>query len=186
MEVYAIKVTLIGTRPLVWRRILVPREITLRDLHRTLQTVMGWTNAHLHQFVLPGTRNFGLRGFGGKVGNENRTTLGSLLNFPGAKLLYEYDLGDCWQHELVLEHVLLGDEGFRQVCVAGERQCPPEDSGGSAGFAELLKAFQEKDHPEHDYAREWLGDDFAPASFSPDEINRRLHRRRSRARSERG
>ncbi len=180
MEVYAIKITLIGTRPPVWRRILVPREITLRNLHRTLQTVMGWTNAHLHQFVLPGTRTFGLRqGLGGKVRNENRTTLGSLLNFPGAKLVYEYDLGDCWQHELVLEHRLLGDESFREVCVAGERQCPPEDSGGPAGFAELLKAFQEKDHPEHDYAREWLGDDFAHGPFNPDEINRRLHRRRS-------
>lgn len=180
MEVYAIKVTLIGTRPPVWRRILVPRDITLRNLHRTLQTVMGWTNAHLHQFVLPGTRNFGLRqGFGPKIGNENRTTLGVLIDFPGAKLLYEYDFGDCWRHELLLERVLLGDESFRQVCVAGERPCPPEDSGGPAGFAELLKAFQEKDHPEHDYAREWLGDDFASGSFNPDEINRRLHRRRS-------
>jgi hypothetical protein len=111
--------------------------------------------------------------------DENRTTLGALLDLPGAKLLYEYDFGDCWQHELVLEQVLLGDESFRQMCVAGARQCPPEDSGGTARFAELLKGFHEKDHPEHDYAREWLGDGFAPASFSPDEINRRLHRRRS-------
>jgi len=90
MEVYVIKVTLLETRPPVWRRILVPQEITLRNLHRTLQTVMGWTNAHLHQFVLPGARNFGLgRVFGGKIGNENQTTLGVLLEFPGAKLLYE-------------------------------------------------------------------------------------------------
>jgi len=97
MEVYVIKVTLLETRPPVWRRILVPQEITLRNLHRTLQTVMGWTNAHLHQFVLPGARNFGLgRAFGGKIGNENQTTLGALLEFPGAKLLYEYDFGDYW------------------------------------------------------------------------------------------
>ena len=51
VEVYAVKVTLLGTSPPIWRRILVPREITLRNLHRTLQTVMGWTNSHLHQFV---------------------------------------------------------------------------------------------------------------------------------------
>ena len=89
MEVYVIKVTLLETRPPVWRRILVPREITLRNLHRTLQTMMGWTNAHLHQFVLPGARNFGRgRVFGGKIGNENQTTLGVLLEFPGAKLLF--------------------------------------------------------------------------------------------------
>ena len=179
MDVYVIKVTLLETRPPVWRRILVPREITLRNLHRTLQTVMGWTNAHLHQFVLPGTRNFGLkRGFGGKIGNENRTTLGALLEFPGAKLLYEYDLGDCWRHELVLERVLVGDESFQQMCVAGERQCPPEDSGGPQGFAELLKAFAQEAHREHKSARAWLGADFAPGSFEPDEINRQLRRRR--------
>jgi hypothetical protein len=179
MEVYVIKVTLLGTKPPVWRRILLPRKITLRNLHRTLQTVRGWTNAHLHQFVLPGTGNFGPRhGFGEKVENESRPTLGVLLDFPGAKLLYEYDFGDCWRHELVLERLLLGDESFRQMCVAGERHCPPEDSGGPHGFAELLNAFTQEDHPEHEPVREWLGDDFAPGSFEPDEINRKLRRRR--------
>jgi hypothetical protein len=51
MDVYAIKVTLLGTRPPVWRQFLVERDVTLDQLHRTLQTVMGWTNSHLHQFV---------------------------------------------------------------------------------------------------------------------------------------
>jgi hypothetical protein len=162
MEVYVVKVTLLGIRPPVWRRILVSRETTFRNLHRTLQTVMGRTSAHLHRFVLPDTRNFGFgQGFGGKVGNENKTTLRALLEFPGAKLLYEYDFGDCWRHELVLERVLVGDESFRQMCVAGERQCPPEDSGGPQWYAELLKAFAQEAHPEPTSVREWLGDDFA-------------------------
>jgi hypothetical protein len=140
---------------------------------------MGWTNAHQHQFVLPGAKNFGLRReFGAKGGNESRTTLGDLLDFPGAKLLYEYDFGDCWRHELILERVLLGDESFRQNCVAGEGQCPPEDSGGPHGFAELLKAFAQVHHPEHEMAREWLGDDLAPEFFDRDEINRKLRRKR--------
>jgi hypothetical protein len=141
---------------------------------------MGWTNAHLHQFVLPGPGNFGFGGSGAKVGNENKTTLGALLEFPGAKLLYEYDFGDCWQHELVLERVLVGDESFREMCVAGERRCPPEDSGGPQGYAELLKAFAQESHPEHSSVREWLGDDFAPGSFELDDINRSLRRRRGR------
>jgi hypothetical protein len=74
--------------------------------------------------------------------------------------------------------VLLGDESFRQMCVAGERQCPPEDSGGPQGFAELLKAFAQPTHPEHESVRKWLGDDYAPGSFEPDEINLKLRRRR--------
>jgi hypothetical protein len=95
----------------------------------------------------------------------------------GARLLYEYDFGDGWQHELLLEEVLSGEESFRQICVAGKRCCPPEDCGGPQGFAELLKALQDANHPSHDEVCEWLGD-FVPESFSVDEINRRLRRRK--------
>ena len=121
VEVYAIKVTLLGTSPPVWRRILVPRDITLKNLHRTLQTVMGWTNSHLHQFVLQAQRFSDPRSrVGSKVANENGTRLGELMQAVGARLLYEYDFGDGWQHELLLEEVLLGDETFQQTCVAGK------------------------------------------------------------------
>jgi hypothetical protein len=178
VEVYAIKVTLLGTSPSVWRRILVPRDITLRQFHRTLQTVMGWTNSHLHQFVLQTQRFSDPRSrVGTKVVNENRTKLGELIWTSGARLLYEYDFGDGWQHEVVLEEVLLGDESFQQMCVAGKRCCPPEDCGGPQGFAELLHALGDANHPGHDEAREWLGD-FVPESFSADEVNRRLRRRK--------
>ena len=88
MEVYAIKVTLLGTSPPVWRRILVPRNITLRNLHRTLQTVMGWTNSHLHQFVLPRQEFSDPRyRVGTKVADENRTKLGELIRTVGVRLL---------------------------------------------------------------------------------------------------
>ena len=138
VEVYAIKVTLLGTRPPVWRRILVPRDITLRNLHRTLQTVMGWTDSHLHQFVFQRQSLSDPRSrVGSKVAGENRTKLGELIETVGAKLLYEYDFGDGWQHELLLEEVLLGDESFQQICVAGKRCCPPE-----WGTARICRAAQ--------------------------------------------
>ena len=114
VDVYVVKVTLLGTSPAVWRRILVPRDITLQQLHRTLQTVMGWTNSHLHQFVVQRQRISDPRSrVGTKVANENRTKLGELIGTVGARLLYEYDFGDSWQHELLLEEVLLGDETFQ-------------------------------------------------------------------------
>jgi pRiA4b ORF-3-like protein len=105
MDVYAIKVTLLGTRPPVWRRFLVERDITLHQLHRTLQVVMGWTNSHLHQFVFQ------------KQKQSERTKLGDLIAAPGTTLLYEYDFGDGWQHELRLEEILIGDASFQKVCV---------------------------------------------------------------------
>jgi hypothetical protein len=167
MDVYVIKVILLGTSPPVWRRFLVERNITLRQLHATLQTVMGWANSHLHQFVFKRQKQ------------SDRTKLGEVIGTPGAKLLYEYDFGDGWQHELLLEQVLAGDETFQPVCVAGKRNCPPEDCGGPHGFAELLRAFQDPTHPEHEYIRQWVGEDFAPEHFGAAEINRKLRRRKS-------
>jgi hypothetical protein len=184
MEVYALKVTLLDTSPPVWRRILVPRDITLGNLHRTLQTVMGWTNCHLHQFGRQRQRMTDPRSrVGTKVAHENRTKLGELIWTVGARLLYEYDFGDGWQHELLLEEVLFGEESFQQICVAGKRCCPPEDCGGPQGFAEVLKALQDANHPNHEEVCKWLGD-FVPESFSVDEINRRLRRRKLRTQAE--
>jgi hypothetical protein len=112
-----------------------------------------------------------------KIADENRTKLGELIGTVGAKLLYEYDFGDGWQHELLLEEVLLGDGSFQQMCVAGKRCCPPEDCGGPQGFAEMLNALQDANDPSHEEVCEWLGN-FVPESFSADETNRRLRRRR--------
>ena len=104
MEVYAIKVTLLGPSPPVWRRVLVQRDITLRNLHHTLQLVMGWTNSHLHQFVFRRQRYSDPRyKRGGRTVDESRTRLGDLIRNPGARLLYEYDLGDGWQHDFFMK-----------------------------------------------------------------------------------
>ena len=91
MRVYAIEVTLLGTKPSIWRRFLVERDITLPQLHSALQILMGWTNSHLHQFIFQ------------KRKRADGAKLGDLIGSPGSKLLYEYDFGDGWQHELLLE-----------------------------------------------------------------------------------
>ena len=179
MEVYVIKVTLLGISPPVWRRALVHRDITLRNFHKTLQTVMGWTNSHLHQFVFNSQKYSDPKlGLGAGIIDERRTRLGDVICTPGTRLLYEYDFGDGWQHELLLEEVLLGDESFQQICVAGARNCPPEDCGGPQGFADLLNVLQDCRHPEHDDIKAWVGEDFAPECFAVDEINRQLRRKK--------
>jgi hypothetical protein len=101
-----------------------------------------------------------------------------MISAPGTKLLYEYDFGDGWQHELLLEEILNGDESFQRTCVSGARSCPPEDCGGPYGFVELLDALHDASHPEHDYFREWLEDGFDAEHFSVEAVNRRLHRHR--------
>ncbi len=57
-EVYQIKVTLLGTDPPIWRRLLVPAALTLEQLHHVLQLAMGWEDGHLHEFRI-GQQRFG-------------------------------------------------------------------------------------------------------------------------------
>lgn len=45
-----------GTKPKVWRRVLVPETITLAKLHLVIQAAFGWTDGHLHEFDVGGER----------------------------------------------------------------------------------------------------------------------------------
>lgn len=90
MEIYQVKIVLRNTHPRIWRRVLVPRDITLGKMHRVLQRAMGWTDSHLHRFVYGSGRPFALRsGLPSKVNTENKTKLEDILTFPGDRLLYE-------------------------------------------------------------------------------------------------
>ena len=45
-----LKITLMGSKPSIWRRLHVPDNIKLSRLHDVFQIVMGWTDSHMHQF----------------------------------------------------------------------------------------------------------------------------------------
>jgi hypothetical protein len=93
------------------------------------------------------------------------------------KCLYEYDFGDSWEHEVLVEKILPREQGKRYpVCLTGKRACPPEDCGGIWGYAEFLEAINDPQHPEHEEMREWVGGEFDAEAFDPDEVNRELQR----------
>ena len=174
---YRLKVTLRGSRPPIWRRFVVPSDIPLKRLHNALQAVMGWTNSHLHQFeaggVLYGTSDPEL---GVKCISESRTTLDHVLRRPKARMTYEYDFGDGWEHDIVLEAVLPAEPGGVYPRVeAGKRACPPEDVGGIHGYAHFLEALSNPAHPEHDDLREWIGREFDPEAFTVHQANLDIH-----------
>ncbi len=177
METYQIKMILLDTHPPVWRRVLVPRDITLRQLHRIVQKVMGWTDSHVHQFVSQGQKYSDPKyQLGTGITDERMTKLCEVISTVGNRFLYEYDFGDGWRHELRLEQILVQNDSFRPICVAGERACPPEDCGGPFGFAELLEILGNAEHPEYNDRLEWLGGDFDPECFDLTEVNRKLMR----------
>jgi len=130
--IYRLKVSLRGIRPPIWRRFQVPADMTLRKLHDCLQEVMGWTDSHLHQFeaggVIYGTPD---ADFGVATINETRARLEQVLRRPKDRLTYEYDFGDGWEHDVVLEGILPPAPAARYPIVEdGKRACPPEDCGG--------------------------------------------------------
>ena len=179
-SIYQLRMTLLGTAPPIWRRLLVPAGFTLAQLHNVLQIVMGWQDMHLHEFR-SGQRHFGRLDpddpFPGTppLEDERKMELSAVLPHVDAKLLYIYDFGDYWKHEIVREQLLpAGPEAPCPICVNGERACPPEDCGGIYGYEELLEVLAKPKHRRHRELREWAGAGFDPGRFSIADVNRRL------------
>ncbi len=172
-RIYQIKVTLNESKPPIWRRILVTDDITLAKFHYIIQAAMDWTNSHLHQFIV-GQTYFGEPhpDYGFDMQDERRVKLNQIVPGEGFKFRYEYDFGDSWLHDLLVEKVLEPEPGQQYpVCIKGRRACPPEDVGGVWGYDNFLEAIQNPDHPEHDMYTEWIGGEFDPAEFDLDATN---------------
>ena len=136
------KVTLRGIHPPIWRRIQVWEDATLAQLHRALQVVMGWENCHLHEFRV-GLKIYGVPDLDDerKIIDVKRTRIHDAVQNVGTAFEYVYDFGDYWQHDLLLEAILQPDPDTSYPrCIAGERNCPPEDVGGSGGYENYLAA----------------------------------------------
>ena len=178
-EIYQLKVTLLGTDPPIWRRLLVPPELTLAQLHDVLQVAMGWQDGHLHEFSAGG-RRFGPQDpddqfMADDVGDERKVRVFGLFGRTGAKALYTYDFGDTWEHSIVLEKRLLAAPNtIYPICTDGQLACPPEDCGGVPGFYDLLDALRDPKHEEYQELRDWVDDDYDPEVFSIEAVNRIL------------
>src|SRR5215218_7488080 len=175
---YQLKVTLLGTRPAIWRRLVVPSDITLDEMHWIIQVTMPWGNSHLHQFHDWGgeTRysdpQFGLE----DVLDESETRLDAILRRPKDAIIYEYDFGDGWEHRVALEKVVAPSEDPKRSveCTGGKRAAPPDDCGGVGGYEELVAAVNDENHERHEELLDWLGGEFDPEAFDVDEVNKRL------------
>jgi hypothetical protein len=182
-RLYQFKITLLDTRPPIWRRIQV-KDGTLDKLHEYIQTAMGWTNSHLHHFRV-GEQLYGdpllmQENFEEMEYEDSTTTkLSAILPKSGRRFRceYEYDFGDGWRHEVLFEGCLRAERGTRYpVCVEGARACPPEDVGGTGGYEEFLEAITDPEHEDHDGLLEWAGGSFDPEAFDPAAATRAMRR----------
>ena len=180
-EVYLFKVALKDIMPAIWRRIQVPANYSFWDLHVAIQDAMGWLDYHLHAFRMidpatgapctlgiPFDDDF-MEEFPMLTGWEH--AIADYFTPDNMAADYEYDFGDGWQHDVVLEAMLPRESGIRYpICVDGRRACPPEDCGGIGGYADFLKIIGDPTHEEHESMVEWVGGSFDPEHFDASAI----------------
>ena len=181
-QIYQIQISLQRITPKIWRRVLIPSDLPLADLHKVIQTVMGWENEHLHQFIKD-RKFYSVQMENDFDWNEKENSdykklklkINKLIANPKDKIQYEYDFGDGWLHEIELEQILPVDPAIKYpVCIEGKNNCPPEDCGGPWGYMDLLEAAKNKRSKAYKEYKEWLGEDFDPEEFDMNEINELL------------
>lgn len=186
--VFQLKIMLKGSKPPVWRRVLVSSGESLYQVHRLVQLGFDWDDSHLHVFQQGGRD--GTTYSSGYVEpspweeahvDENTVSLAEVLDKEGDWIDYDYDFGDDWRHRITLEKVLDAEEtGTLPLCTGGRGMAPAEDSGGLWGWANMVLAVNDPEHSEHEDYRAWLGledgEILDPKAFDKDAVNAVLGR----------
>ena len=180
-QIYQIQIVLRGSKPKIWRRILIPSDFPLFDLHEVIQISMGWKNSHLHQFEKDNTYYI-LKTEGDAFWDERNKIdykglkVSDLLTKKHDKITYQYDFGDRWEHDIFLEELVEVDPKIiYPFCVDGKMSCPPEDCGGIHGYNEIMAILKNPEHKYYENYKDWLDEDFDPEYFNKDEVNKKLH-----------
>nr|WP_199522271.1 plasmid pRiA4b ORF-3 family protein [Geodermatophilus sp. LHW52908] len=174
-EAVELTVVLRDTEPPVWRRLLVPASLTLRQLHAVLQTAMGWQDAHLHQFEVAGVVYGDVEDLPDPIGDEDTVTVGDAAAVT-REFTYEYDFGDGWEHDVRIGERLPAVGPGAPRCLDGARACP---AGGLRRPARLRAPARGAGRPGRPRARRAAGVD--RRGVRPRGLRRRRHQRAARA-----
>jgi hypothetical protein len=175
--IFELEIVLNDIKPRIWRAVHVPNSVTLRRLHKVIQTAMGWENCHLYRYERAGIV-FGHPDpdYLDDTISDQKVALYSLLKQEGDAMTYIYDFGDNWHHQMTLRRILPENpETLYPLCTGGANACPPEDVGGPHGYADYLEALRDPDHEEHEQCLAWRGP-FDPKEFDLRKVNRQLQR----------
>ena len=175
-----------GIEPKVWRRLVLPRSTNLVQLHYILQAAFGWTDSHLHYFLIGGLRYGDSEFFESERldDDEPRTFEAadvSIRDFTfyrseDPSFDYIYDFGDNWTHRVTFEKLLaLSPAPKSATCIDGARCCPPEDVGRPGGYQEFLRVLfhpGEDEIEEQRHLKRWSGGRFNPERFDCAKIDK--------------
>ncbi|MBI5613470.1 plasmid pRiA4b ORF-3 family protein [Candidatus Gottesmanbacteria bacterium] len=187
MDFMQVKISLKDCSLPVWRRVIMPiASYTLYDLHLVIQAVMGWTDSHLHGFFIDTKLYVDKKaewegGVDDEYEDERLIVIRSFLKRLPKQIIYTYDFGDSWDHEIKFERYVVSKiEATYPMCINGSGACPPEDIGGMGGYGNFLEAVK---YPKRKANREllkWYGYEdqhegiFDPTAFDLDGANSEL------------
>jgi hypothetical protein len=180
---YVLRISIQGAVQPIWRKLSVPADYTLGDLHQILQIAFGWDDDHMHSFTVNSVQ-YGMMtdigfDYGDDMADEDDVCLYNLNLQPKQKFSYLYDFGDSWEHEIRVSKIIsAGDEKWdltRPRCLEGKRASPLEDSGGIWGYENMLEILADPNHAEYEEIHDWAGD-FDSEYVSIEEINVHLEK----------
>jgi hypothetical protein len=189
-----VHVSLDGTEPRIWRRLIVPLDTTLADMHPIIQAAMGWKDAHLHEFEVGGLTYGDTWSLSAertdddaRVYDAQEVRMRDFSREPGLTFTYLYDFGDNWRHIVTLEKLVAATPAPKKPsCIDGARCCPPEDVGGISGYFEFLRVLLAPEFDEADEQRRmkrWSGGRFNPEMFGLSKTDKAVRNALRRARS---
>jgi hypothetical protein len=177
---YILGISLMFSDPLIWRRVAVPGSITLATLHKVIQLAMGWSDSHVHQFLVGkisyepalGTGNIGES----KRFDERKFKLYTLEEDMGFMFTYLYDAGEGWEHDIRLEEILPPDQNFTTpALLSGEQACPPENVGDIHEYQSIIEAAEKQPGSGYSELAELSGIvNFDPGFFDLETAKQRL------------
>jgi len=169
-DIAILRIELERIEPLIWRRVSVRTSMNLKAVHSVIQAVMGWLDCHLWEFAA-NERKYGMLVPNDAIWNERITNvagtkLAALLTGGVREIGYVYDMGDNWQHRIIVEKFKAAEPGtLYPQFLGGERRCPPEDCGGIPGYYEFLNNIVSKQSKKRKAALDWYG-----VPYDPDEV----------------
>lgn len=176
-KIFQFKIQLKYLSTPVWRRVQVPSDLTFHQFHGVIQILFHWQSYHIYAFSyddtyieIPPKEEPMVKRY--ETENAKKKKLNDYFNNKNDKIVYTYDFGDNWEHEIVLEDILeaKNDKEY-PVCIKGKGHTPPEDSGGPPGFEKMKKILKNPDHEEYEHMKQWAGEWKKYEAFDKDDIN---------------
>lgn len=188
-KIYQVKISIKGSKPPIWRRVLVESSTSFYGLHTIIQDIFNWDNSHLYEFdgnIATYTDKESIEeGLGGfkTMYESDKFSIETELKNEKDKITYTYDFGDDWEHVVLLEKILPREQSRNYpTCTGGRRGRPLEDCGGIYMYNSIAYALE---HPDKEIDEsleeymEYMGDmvtAFDPAYFDKEIVNFELSR----------